>query len=281
MKLLITGTKGFIGKALYKSLRDDYDVRVFNETDIQYNWREILEEIVKNTDCIFHIGAISSTTETDVNRVMELNYEFSKYLFDCANKYNKPVIFSSSAAIYGKNMEEDRPRNIYGWSKKLCEDYGLTTLKKFIALRYFNVYGPGESFKGKSASVAYQAFVHSKTSGEPFPLFAGGPQRDFVFIDDVISANKFALLNIDKIKNGTYDVGSGVESPFEAVLNELGVKYKYPRDMYTPHWYQYFTLANEEKFLPGWKPRYTLQAGMFLYRKFLETNYNAPVARID
>ncbi|NBQ48698.1 MAG: NAD-dependent epimerase/dehydratase family protein, partial [Sphingobacteriia bacterium] len=172
-KILITGTSGFIGGALYRELSDSYQVSTFNESDIIFNWKERLSDLISEVSCVIHIGAISSTTEANINKVMELNYEFSKFVFSQASENDISVIFSSSAAIYGPHEGEDCPKNIYGWSKKLCEDYGLLVLKKFIALRYFNVYGPGEQHKGKSASVAYQAFLHKKSSGEPFPLFSG------------------------------------------------------------------------------------------------------------
>ena len=110
-----------------------------------------LENQVKNCDGIFHIGAISDTTLQDCNEMLYWNYTLSKKLFDLARKYDKKVVYSSSAATYG--LGNGIPTNIYGWSKQLAEEYGLKANEKFVALRYFNVYGPGEEHKGKMASL--------------------------------------------------------------------------------------------------------------------------------
>ena len=112
--------------------------------------------------------------------------KFSKVLVDHAYNLNKKIIYSSSAANEGSG--NGIPNNIYGWSKLLAENYGIAKGGDFIALRYFNVYGPGEEHKGKMASMAYQAYK----KGEVY-LFPGGPTRDFIYIEDVVKANITAV----------------------------------------------------------------------------------------
>lgn len=268
---LITGSNGFIGGALLKELNssDRYGLCLaFEEEDVSLpDWEEKLELQVKSVDIIFHIGAISSTDASDINKTMFLNYEFSKILFDLAAKYNKKVIYSSSAAIYGDG--DGIPKNLYAWSKKAAEDYGLLKVKEFISLRYFNVYGPGENHKGKMASIANQAFHHHKKyPKEPFYLFGGKPTRDFVYIKDVVSANLFAVPN--DIKTGIYEVGSGESHTFEKVLDLMGYRYFYKEMKDIPSWYQFKTCANPERFLPNWKPEYNLEKVVGEYKRYLE-----------
>ena len=157
MKIILTGAKGFIGSNVLKALksRGDYVYQIHQDKNQWENDLE-LENQVKNCDGIFHIGAISDTTLQDCNEMLYWNYTLSKKLFDLARKYDKKVVYSSSAATYG--LGNGIPTNIYGWSKQLAEEYGLKANEKFVALRYFNVYGPGEQHKGKMASVAYQAY---------------------------------------------------------------------------------------------------------------------------
>lgn len=270
-KVLITGSSGFIGTRLYAAcVAERHEVFTFNETDIQSyaNFWEHLENLIKAVDCVFHIGANSSTEASNINNVMGLNYEFSKRLFDYAAKYSKPVIFASSASLYGRG--DNFPHTLYAWSKKAAEDYGLLKVSKFVSLRYFNVYGPGESHKGKMASVAYQAFKHAQKRSEPFMLLPSSPHRDFIYVDDVVSATLYAYKNLDKVASGVYDVGTGKAETFESVLQELGVKYQYLDESHIPSWYQFFTQADSSKFLPGWKPQFTLQLGLAAYKQFLE-----------
>ncbi len=182
------------------------------------------------------------------------NYTLSKKLFDLARKYDKRVVYSSSAATYG--LGDDLPTNIYGWSKKLAEEYGLKACKKFVALRYFNVYGPGENHKGKMASVAYQAYKKGS-----FTLFPKNPKRDFVYIDDVVNANLAAA----KLDRGVFDVGYGEAVLFEDLVSGMGVKYDYTTEDKIPSWYQYYTCADKKMRVPGWVPKYDVNKGTKKY----------------
>ena len=259
MRYLVTGDRGFVGSNLLKKL-DWRDVETL-EADIvneDYCFR-ILEDLVREVDIIFHIGAISDTTLQDSTEMLRYNYAFSKEMFDYAQKYGKKVIYSSSAACYGDGG--GMPMNIYGWSKLMAEQYGMAKCDDFVALRYFNVYGPGESHKGKMSSVALQSW-----NGEINKLFPQKPKRDFVYIDDVVDANLHAI-NSPK---GVYEVGSGEARTFEDVLDNLGIDFSYHSSDKIPEWYQFYTKSDKSKWLPGWKPKYNLEDGIAKYREYLK-----------
>jgi len=256
MKIILTGSEGFIGNALLKALKKQKNTYVWllNQNKNQWDDSYGLNEAVETCDVIFHVGAISDTTLQDCNEMLYWNYTLSKKLFDLARKYDKRVVYSSSAATYG--LGDDLPTNIYGWSKKLAEEYGLKACKKFVALRYFNVYGPGENHKGKMASVAYQAYKKGS-----FTLFPKNPKRDFVYIDDVVNANLAAA----KLDRGVFDVGYGEAVLFEDLVSGMGVKYDYTTEDKIPSWYQYYTCADKKMRVPGWVPKYDVNKGTKKY----------------
>ena len=251
MKIILTGAKGFIGSNVLKALksRGDYVYQIHQHKNQWENNLE-LENQVKNCDGIFHIGAISDTTLQDCNEMLYWNYTLSKKLFDLARKYDKKVVYSSSAATYG--LGNGIPTNIYGWSKQLAEEYGLKANEKFVALRYFNVYGPGEQHKGKMASVAYQAYKKGS-----FTLFPKNPKRDFIYIDDVVAANLAAF----KLDRGVFDVGYGEATPFEDLVSGMGIEFNYTTEDKIPGWYQFYTCADKNIRIPGWEPKYNVKQG--------------------
>ena len=248
MKILLTGHDGFIGSHLKRRLNEDYTL-VLVERDSDRDW---VESAVTDCDIIVHQGAISDTMNYDVTDMMTQNFEFSKFLFDRA--CDKKVIYASSAACYG-------PKSIYAWSKYCAEQYGMSRVKNFIALRYFNVYGPGEEHKGLMASVALQAM--NNKSMELFPKF---PKRDFVFIGDIVGANIHALNN--NIESGVYDVGTSRSRSFESVCDILNIPYTYKDESSIPEHYQYITRADPNKWLPDWKPEYQIEDGLKLYEDY-------------
>ena len=266
MKVLLTGSNGFIGKNLLRKFKKlgwyvwTIDVDESSKSVPEYAH---LENIIKQCDGIFHVGAISDTTLHDCNKMLYYNYTLSKDIFDLARKYDKKVIYSSSAATYG--LGDGLPTNIYGWSKKLAEEYGLKACEKFVALRYFNVYGPGEEHKGKMASVAYQAYQKGS-----FTLFPSKPLRDFVYIKDVVDANLSAF----KLDRGVFDVGYGEPALFEDLVSGMGIKYDYTTEDKIPSWYQYYTCADKDMRIPGWKPKFDVKKGTTNYKNYLEYNLN-------
>ena len=260
MKIILTGSKGFIGGALLKVLNkeDNNYIYTLDQNKKQWENERELEQMISQCDIIFHVGAISDTTLQDCNEMLYWNYTLSKRLFDLARKYDKKVVYSSSAATYG--LGDGLPTNIYGWSKKLAEEYGLKACEKFVALRYFNVYGPGEEYKGKMASVAYQAYKKGS-----FTLFPKNPKRDFVYIKDVVNANLAAA----KLDRGVFDVGYGKANSFENLVSGMEIEFNHTTEDKIPNWYQHFTQADKSKFIPGWKPLWNIQKGTKEYKKYL------------
>ena len=259
MKYIVTGTEGFVGKAVAEALElgGDYVYHICQE---EMAYEEIrLDSMVKQCDGIFHIGAILDTTEQDPNYMLYWNYTTSKILFDLARKYNKKVVYSSSAACYGDG--NGIPNNIYGWSKLLAEEYGLKACEKFVALRYFNIYGPGEEHKGKMASVAYQAYTAGK-----FKLFPGEIRRDFIYINDVVHANIHAM----SLERGVFDVGTGIAETFESLVEGMEIPYTYHTKGKIPIWYQFYTKSQNTKFMPGWTPEWNVKDGTRNYRELLK-----------
>lgn len=267
---LITGSKGFIGKNLIKKLSetDRYLIIEINEDIFEdENWDLNLWSICLDNkpDVIFHVGACSDTLEKDVNYMMKLNFEFTKILSDYSKSNNSKMVYSSSAANYGENNKY--PSNLYGWSKYVAEKYVIAN--GGIALRYFNVYGPGEEHKGKMSSVAYQSYLKQK-KGEDCVLFPLNPTRDFVYVKDVIDANLYAEKNYKNLKNNFYDVGSGESRSFEDVLYNMGISYRYCSEKNIPEGYQFYTCSDKNKWMPGWKSIYPLEKGISEYRNYLE-----------
>ena len=210
-KVLITGAKGFIGRNLVKELESKYEIITFEESDLDGKWKSKLDEIFEQgLDCVFHIGACSDTLEQNVNYMMLLNYEVTKYITDLCSKNLVKLVYSSSAANYGVN--EEYPSNLYGWSKYAGEGYVISHWG--VALRYFNVYGPGEEDKGRMASVAYQMYKRNQKR-EEIKLFPKKPLLDFVYVKDIILANIYAFENYGLTSGKWFEVGSGEARGFE------------------------------------------------------------------
>ena len=267
-RAIVTGSNGFIGKNLIEEIKNDFEILEINE-DIFINedWTNILLSKINkfSPDVIFHIGACSDTLEQDVNYMMTRNYESTRIMSDYCYVYNCKMIYSSSAANYGTNNLY--PSNLYGWSKYVAEKHVIQN--GGVALRYFNVYGPHEDHKGKMSSVAYQMVTKQK-EGQEIKLFPKKPQRDFVYVKDIINANLFALENYDNNRGQWYEVGSGESSLFETVFDLAGIEYEYLDEGDIPIGYQFQTLSLKENWMPGWKPKFDLSAGIKRYKKYLD-----------
>ena len=143
-------------------------------------------------------------------------------------------------------------------------------VEDFIALRYFNVYGPGEENKGNMSSVAHQAHLIMQKGMGKFMLFPGNPKRDFVYIEDVVDATIYPIFN--DVSKGVYEVGSGEARTFEDVLDLMEIPYEYRDEKDTPDGYQFFTEANVDNFMEDWKPQYNLEKGIKKYKDYLNEN---------
>ena len=267
MKIVITGTKGFIGKNLLNELKDKFEILEINEDLFeQPKWYDEIFFLLNRfePEVIFHVGACSDTLETDVNYMMTRNFEFTRRISDWSKVHDRKLIYSSSAANYGVN--DEYPSNLYGWSKYVAEQYVIKN--GGIALRYFNVYGPNEDHKGRMASVAYQMLQKQK-EGQEIKLFPLKPRRDFVYVKDVISANLFAMNNYENNSGDWYEVGSGESRTFEDVLDILGIKYTYHNETDIPNGYQFHTQSKPYKWMYGWDPIFTIDNGLEDYKKYL------------
>ena len=138
-----------------------------------------------------------------------------------------------------------------------------------VALRYFNVYGAGEEHKGAMASIMYQSWRQQR-EGHLVVLFPLNPKRDFVYVDDVASANIHAMNHYGVLGGYSYDVGTGKARTFEEVMQIMKVPYRVSEDIsIIPDNYQFYTQADPERFMEGWEPRYKLEEGIETYLEYL------------
>jgi ADP-L-glycero-D-manno-heptose 6-epimerase len=268
--ILVTGYLGFIGRELFKTLSNS-GLQVFGLGDEYFkapDWRLALANELENSNpsLVFHVGACSNTLESDVQLMMTRNYESTKAIADWCASNDRKLVYSSSAANYGE--DGIYPSNLYGWSKYTAEDYVIN--RGGIALRYFNVYGPGEELKGNMASFVHQAYVKNLIKERIF-IFPNKPRRDFVYIDDIIEANIYASENYSSLKGDYYEVSTGVASSFEQLLELLELEFSYYAEQDIPKGYQFFTCGNKNKWLPGWQPKYNLGNGIKKYKEYLDS----------
>ena len=247
MKILITGHKGFIGKNLVEYLKDH--TLSFYEPD------DTLPS-VDGLDWVIHLGALTSTTETNVELVLENNYDFSRWLVNECLKHNVNFQYSSSASVYGQNKDFNEnspvnPQSPYAWSKYLFDRYITYTAAswpiKVQGFRYFNVYGPHEDHKGNQASPYHKFEKQAKDTGV-IKLFEGSDKflRDFVPVETVCKIHKHFL---GVSETGIWNIGTGQATSFENVARMIADKYN-ARIEYIPmpenlkHQYQEFTCAD-------------------------------------
>ena len=222
MKILITGHKGFIGQNMMSYLESKHEVAGY-----EFNPEQL--PLVKDYDWVIHLGAISSTTETDVDKVILHNYEFTKWLYNQCNAYKVNMQYASSASVYGNTTHftesgPSDPKSPYSWSKYLFDRWVWQQDHKVCVqgFRYFNVYGPLEDHKGNQASPVTKFTKQAKDTGQ-VTLFFGSDnfKRDFVFIGDVCEAHKQLMENK---KAGLYNIGTGTATSFEEVGELIATK---------------------------------------------------------
>ena len=252
MHTVVTGAAGFIGSNLVRALNargltdiwavDDLTdaAKVRNLVDCEiadyFDKDEFLARLTAGDfddqiAAVLHQGACSDTLETDGRYMLRNNYRYSVTLLDHCQDNDIPLLYASSASVYGagrtfaEKRECEAPLNVYGYSKWLFDQYVRRTLPErtvqIAGFRYFNVYGLGEQHKGRMASVALHFFNQYREEGR-VRLFEGsggyGPgeqQRDFVFVDDVVAVNLHFLDHPEK--SGIYNVGSGAAESFNSV----------------------------------------------------------------
>jgi ADP-L-glycero-D-manno-heptose 6-epimerase len=246
MKILVTGSSGFIGRHMYHALAR-HDVRGME-------WGDAFPEVA-GLDWVIHMGAISSTTERDVEKIMCQNLDFSCALLDDCIKANVNFQYASSASIYGLGQDFTEsappdPRTPYAWSKYLFERYAkqkqdLTDIR-IQGFRYFNVYGDGEEHKGNQAS-PFTQFAKQCREHASITLFRYSDkyERDFVPVQTVIDTHR-KFFNISE--SGIWNLGTGRSLSFYDIAKSFGCALEFvdmPQNMV---WhYQTRTCANLEK----------------------------------
>ncbi len=295
---LITGGAGFIGSNIVAHLcRAGHDVVVADTLGDASTgkWRNLLKHPIRDivhptavmawlerhgadVDGIIHMGAISATTASDVDEIVQTNFTFSRCLWNLAVQVQKPLIYASSAATYGDGSHgfsdeggfeahlQLMPLNAYGYSKKLFDLYvlneverGRATPPQWAGLKFFNVYGPNEYHKGPMQSVVAQIAPKVQT-GAAIELFKshnpdyadGGQLRDFVSVRDVVRVIDWLMATPSV--SGVYNLGSGQARSFadltHATAAAMGrvadIRYIDMPEAIRKH-YQYFTEAKMDK----------------------------------
>ena len=294
MKIIVTGGAGFIGSAIIWALnqRGVDDILVVDELASDEKWmnivplkyadymekgvfRQLIHENglgeFNTSDAVIHMGACSSTTETNASFLVDNNFAYTKELARFADSNSMRFIYASSAATYGDgtngyNDDEDaiealRPLNMYGYSKQmfdLCaKRNGL--LKRSVGLKFTNVFGPNEWHKGDMRSLVCKAYDQIRESGT-LKLFKshkndyadGEQQRDFLYVKDAVEMVLFFLDHSDV--NGLFNIGSGKAETWNALATAIFAGMDLPRrieyiDMpiYLRDKYQYHTQAEMGK----------------------------------
>jgi ADP-L-glycero-D-manno-heptose 6-epimerase len=254
-KIIVTGGAGFIGSAVVWRLNElGYDdILIVDRMDETDKWKnlaplrfadyieavdfiDVIEDF-GDTDTLFHLGACSSTTETDADFVVRNNYQYTKGVAEFALANDIRFIYASSAATYGdgsagmldgtEHLHSLRPLNVYGYSKHLFDQYAARNgmFDRIVGLRYFNVFGPNENHKGDMRSLVNKAFEQIKTSGilqlfkSHNPKYADGEfGRDFVYVKDAVDMTLFFMENES---GGLFNVGSGRMNTWNALADAI------------------------------------------------------------
>lgn len=253
MIILVTGDTGFIGRHLIDKLKTEHEVH-------GYDYNENHKPCIDGYDWVIHLGAISSTSERDVDKIMLQNYEFSKWIFKECNSKGVNFQYASSASVYGpyeKFGEDDpkQPQSPYAWSKYLFDRWILQQKHNVCVqgMRYFNVYGPREEHKGTQASPVTKFTKQAKEEGV-ITLFENSDKylRDFIFVGDVCDIHEQMMLHVKK--SGLYNIGTGSATSFQTVAEIIAKKYnadiKYiPMPEELQGQYQEYTCADITKLL--------------------------------
>ncbi|MBN2039228.1 MAG: ADP-glyceromanno-heptose 6-epimerase [Spirochaetes bacterium] len=289
--IIVTGGAGFIGSAFVWKLNNEGidDILIVDELGKSEKWKNLIgrkfvdyvnkDEFLNNlsdssysdVEAVIHMGACTSTTETDADYMMQNNYRYTKELARWAVMKNARFVYASSAATYGDGSQgfsdnEDtisdlKPLNVYGYSKHLFDIWAIKNKisDKVAGLKFFNVFGPNEYHKEDMVSVVYKAFHQIIDSGK-VTLFKsylddykhGEQMRDFIYVKDVVNVIYWFMQNKDV--NGIYNLGTGKARKWadlvKAIFSGMGIDPKVdfidmPQNLREK--YQYFTQAEMEK----------------------------------
>ncbi len=255
--IIVTGGAGFIGSNIIHALNQqgEDDILLVDNLTNGHKMQNIADlniadymdkheflaklenpNFLTHIRAVFHQGACSATTEWNGHYVMANNYDYSKRLLAWCQTKHIPFIYASSASVYGMGENGfrvdracEKPINMYAYSKFQFDQYVRRILPRansqIVGLRYFNVYGSREQHKGSMSSTAFH-FNNQLKAGDEVKLFAGcdgyadGKQeRDFVYVNDVVSVNLWFLENSNK--SGIFNVGTGKAQTFESMAKAV------------------------------------------------------------
>ncbi|MBT3317656.1 ADP-glyceromanno-heptose 6-epimerase [bacterium] len=265
-KIIVTGAAGFIGTNVVRSLNEQGidDIVIVDELGSDEKWRNLTtlryaefldlqdfrnlilhNEFSGEYDAVIHLGACSSTTETDADYLADNNYQYSRDLCLWCLDYGIRFVYASSAATYGNGSlgysDDDSktanyiPLNMYGYSKQMFDMWVLRNgfFDQIVGLKYFNVFGPFEGHKGDMRSVVHKAFHQIQETGK-VSLFKsykseyedGGQVRDFIYVKDAVDVTiDFALNNKN---SGLFNCGTGSSRSWldlaNATFAAMGIK---------------------------------------------------------
>ncbi|MBD3164399.1 ADP-glyceromanno-heptose 6-epimerase [Candidatus Woesearchaeota archaeon] len=299
MRCLVTGGAGFIGSNLTIELEkrgnevmvvdslltgNKDNLKGFNGKFINadISKEEELKKIPDNLEAVFHEAAITDPRFKDDKEMLRANIEGFKNMIALAKKNKAKLVYASTANLYGNGpvpMKESQKKDIitvYGKSKLMMDNIAekYSDNMHIVGLRYFNVFGPKEASKGRSASMIYHLAKQMKANKRPRIFKWGQQKRDHIYVKDAVRATLLAL----KAKSGIYNVGTGIGTSFNELIKALNdvLKTNYQPEYfdspYDTQTYQVNTQADTTKskeFL-NFECKYSLKEGIKEYVEMIE-----------
>ncbi|MGD9588196.1 MAG: ADP-glyceromanno-heptose 6-epimerase [Pyrinomonadaceae bacterium] len=273
MKIIVTGGAGFIGSAVVWRLNEMGfdDILIVDRMDRTDKWKNLaplrfadyIEAVdfldfiddYQDAETIFHLGACSSTTETDADFMLRNNFQYTKHVAEFAVTNGIRFIYASSAATYGDGsagMNDDideldrlRPLNVYGYSKHIFDQWAARNglFDRIVGLKYFNVFGPNEGHKGDMRSLVNKAFDQIRATGSLQLFKSADPKykdgefgRDFVYVKDAVDMTLHFMEPVaagsgSDSTGGLFNIGSGRMNTWNALADAIFAALEAPRNV--------------------------------------------------